>query len=152
MLNSNTLHRSEDDVEADIEALGQLIATRLVPSADQLPYDITERLRAARVQAVEKRKQVLRQSATVWMPKSVGALSTGRVGGTSSWWNRLGAVGLLLVLAVGLLLINVVQDDIGTRELADIDAALLTDDLPPAAYVDAGFAQFLKVGYQQEPL
>ncbi len=148
MMNSDKLHSSANNVEA----LGQLIAARLAPSADRLPHDITERLRAARLQAVEKRKLLLRQGATVWLPQShSGALSVGQAGGPSSWWNRLGAVGLLLVLAVGLLLINVVQDDIGTRELADIDAALLTDDLPPTAYVDAGFAQFLKVGYRQDP-
>jgi hypothetical protein len=27
-----------------------------------------------------------------------------------------------------------------------VDAALLTDDLPPSAYADPGFAQFLKSG------
>ena len=27
---------------------------------------------------------------------------------------------------------------------AEVDAALLTDDLPPAAYADPGFAQYLK--------
>ena len=28
--------------------------------------------------------------------------------------------------------------------MAEVDAALLTDDLPPAAYADPGFVQFLK--------
>jgi hypothetical protein len=32
-----------------------------------------------------------------------------------------------------------------TQELAEVDAALLTDDLPPAAFADSGFVQFLKV-------
>ena len=148
MMNSHTRHSSE----INEEQLGKRIAARLTQSADQLPHDITERLRAARVQAVEKHKQVLLQSSAVWQPQGrFGSLSLGQVGGHSSWWNRLGAVGLLLVLAVGLLVINVVQDDIGAQELADIDAALLTDDLPPDAYIDAGFAQFLKIGNRQEP-
>ena len=147
-MNSHTLRSSENNEET----LARRIAARLTQSADQLPHDITERLRAARVQAVEKRKQVLLQSATIWLPQNrAGALSVGQAGGSSSWWSRLGAVGLLLVLTAGLLIINVVQDDIGAQELADIDAALLTDDLPPDAYVDAGFAQFLKVGNRQEP-
>ena len=30
------------------------------------------------------------------------------------------------------------------HELAEVDAALLTDALPPAAYADPGFLQFLK--------
>ena len=29
-------------------------------------------------------------------------------------------------------------------EVAEVDAALLTDDLPPAAFSDPGFVQFLK--------
>ena len=33
---------------------------------------------------------------------------------------------------------------LGDYELEDEDAALLTDELPPAAYTDPGFAQFLK--------
>jgi hypothetical protein len=36
------------------------------------------------------------------------------------------------------------QDDNRAEELAAIDSALLTDDLPPAAYTDPGFAQYLK--------
>lgn len=148
MMNSQTLHSSEHNEEK----LGKRIAARLTQSADQLPHDIAERLRAARVQAVEKRKQVLLQSSAAWQPQDrSGSLSLGQVGGHSSWWSRLGAVFLFMVLAGGLLVINVVQDNIGTQELADIDAAILTDDLPPAAYVDAGFAQFLKVGNRQEP-
>jgi len=49
------------------------------------------------------------------------------------------------------LVINIIQDDLSARELADIDTAILTDDLPPAAYIDVGFAQFLKLGNPQEP-
>jgi hypothetical protein len=30
------------------------------------------------------------------------------------------------------------------NELAEVDSALLIDDLPPAAYADPGFLQFLK--------
>jgi hypothetical protein len=30
------------------------------------------------------------------------------------------------------------------QELAEVDTAILTDELPPNAYTDAGFAQFLK--------
>jgi hypothetical protein len=49
-----------------------------------------------------------------------------------------------VALVAGLLVISVVQDDDRASELADVDSALLADDLPPAAYADPGFAQFLK--------
>ena len=39
-----------------------------------------------------------------------------------------------------------VQQDNLTAEIAATDAALLTDELPPDAYTDPGFAQFLKKG------
>jgi hypothetical protein len=36
------------------------------------------------------------------------------------------------------------SDDFQVQDLAEIDAAILTDDLPPHAYSDPGFAHFLK--------
>ena len=47
-------------------------------------------------------------------------------------------------LAAGLITINIVQNDDRAVDVADLDAALLTDDLPPQAYTDPGFLQFLK--------
>ncbi|MFP5445277.1 MAG: DUF3619 family protein, partial [Betaproteobacteria bacterium] len=44
----------------------------------------------------------------------------------------------------GLVVINIAQDESSANDLAEVDAALLTDDLPPAAYADPGFVQFLK--------
>ena len=52
----------------------------------------------------------------------------------------------LIALVVGLVAINMVQNDNRAQELAEVDAALLTDDLPPNAYADPGFIQFLKSG------
>ena len=128
------------------------VVQRLSEAKDELPHDIAERLRAARVQAVEKRKWVLTQSTSaLFVNNHSGALVAGHGGGHSNWWTRLGAAGLLLTLVLGLFAINVIQDELGAQELADIDAALLTDDLPPAAYLDAGFAQFLKTSNRQEP-
>jgi hypothetical protein len=57
----------------------------------------------------------------------------------------------LLALVLGLIAINTIQNDDNANELAEIDAALLTDDLPPAAYTDPGFAQFLKMNSGQNP-
>ena len=40
--------------------------------------------------------------------------------------------------------IRQLEADAEISTAAEIDAALLTDDLPPTAYSDAGFAEFLK--------
>ena len=66
--------------------------------------------------------------------------------GERSWFNRVASVLPLLILAAGLVMIHTFQADRRASELAEVDAALLTDDLPPAAYADPGFVQFLKTG------
>jgi len=40
--------------------------------------------------------------------------------------------------------IHVIQNERRASEVAEVDAAILTDELPPAAYADPGFVQFLK--------
>jgi hypothetical protein len=109
-----------------------------------LPHDISERLRAARVQAIAKRKIAKIQSAgsTVNMGGSA-AMTWGSSDGLG-WWGRIGSVMPLIALVVGMLTINSIQNDNRAQEVAEVDAALLTDDLPPAAFSDPGFVQFLK--------
>ncbi len=139
------------NAQSAMDHFGARITARLSESADDLPHDVSERLRAARVQAVDKRKSVLLQTASaLFAHGQSGTLSASRSGEHASWWQRLGAVGLLFTLVVSLFAIGVIQDELKTRELADIDTSLLTDDLPPAAYVDVGFAQYLKAGNRQE--
>ena len=41
--------------------------------------------------------------------------------------------------------IDFVQDDFRAQEIAEVDVQLLTDDLPPDAFTDPGFAQFLRL-------
>ncbi len=109
-----------------------------------LPYDISERLRAARVQAVGKRKVVRTQTAgVVAMSGGSAVMGWGSDDGLN-WWSRIGSVVPLLALVVGLLTINSIQNDNRAQEVAEVDAALLTDELPPAAFADPGFVQFLK--------
>lgn len=147
MNNANT-----EATQHQVDRFARRIAAQLTQASDDLPHDISERLRAARVQAVEKRKWVMSQAASeVFVHRHSGTLTAGHGSHHANWWNRLGALGLLLTLVLGLIVINVVQDELGAQELADIDTALLTDDLPPTAYVDPGFVQFLKIHSRQEP-
>jgi hypothetical protein len=121
------------------------VTARLSASTAELPYDISERLRAARVQAVAQRKVAKVQSAPVTATSGVGSvLSWGSDEGLNLW-SGIGSVLPLIVLVVGLMAINSMQADNFTRELAEVDSALLTDDLPPSAFADPGFVQFLKI-------
>ncbi|WP_219219914.1 DUF3619 family protein [Variovorax boronicumulans] len=117
---------------------GRRVAARLSAGTDALPHDIGERLRVARAQALARRKLPAR-AAPVVVASGGGTATLGSI-----WWTRLGAVVPLVALVAGLISISVWQEDQRTSELAELDSALLTDALPPAAYTDPGFAQFLK--------
>lgn len=126
-----------------IDRLGQAFARRLSEHATDLPHDITERLRAARMQALAQRK---RESVKVLAPQWVtaGGPEMGLSGEGLNLWSRLASVLPLIVLLFGLASIHVFQNEHRTNELASLDTELLTDDLPPAAYTDPGFLVFLK--------
>jgi len=123
------------------DRFGRAVAARLSAGTDDLSYEVRERLRAARVRALEARKQ-----AEVHAPVLVGRGGAATLGEGLSLWNRVASVLPLLALVAGLVVIHVSQADRRANELAEVDAQLLTDDLPPAAYADPGFVQFLKSG------
>lgn len=120
------------------------ITAYLSTGAADLPHDISERLRAARVQAVAKRKIAKVQTAGSAINMGGSAAMTWGSSDGLGWWGRIGSVVPLIALVVGMLTINSIQNDNRAQEIAEVDAALLTDDLPPAAFSDPGFLQFLK--------
>jgi len=122
------------------DRFGRQVATRLSFGSEALDNDISERLRVARQQALARRKVVA--IAGITRSGSSAALQFGA--GVSAWWARAASALPLLALAAGLLTIHVVQNEDRANELAEVDTALLTDDLPTAAYTDPGFLQFLK--------
>jgi len=123
------------------DQFGRRVAMRLDAATREMPYEVNERLRAARVRALQVRRQ--HEVAPVIVGRG-GAATLGL--GQRSWFNRLASVLPLVLLAAGLVLIHIAQGDRRATELAEVDAALLTDDLPPAAYADPGFVQYLKSG------
>ena len=125
--------------QALADQFGRAVARRLSAGTDDIEYAVRERLRAARVRALAQRK--LEQVAPVTVGR--GGAATLALG-ERSWFNRVASVLPLVILAAGLVFIYSEQADRRASELAEVDAALLTDDLPPAAYADPGFVQFLK--------
>jgi hypothetical protein len=125
---------------------GLKAASYLSAGTADLPYDISERLRAARAQAVAARRIAKIQTTTATASAGSGAGSTLTWGPDEgfSLWNRIGSVLPLIALVAGLLVINSLQTDKLVQELAEVDSALLTDELPPDAFSDPGFVQFLK--------
>lgn len=138
---TNRINQSARPTEQD--RLGRLLAARLSQASDALPHDIAERLRVARQQALAGQPQ--------WQPRAAasvlasgGAAVLGAGAGRFGPWRLLGSLLPLLALVAGLIGLNLLVNEQRARELAELDAAILTDDLPPAAYADPGFLQFLK--------
>lgn len=130
------------------DLFGRKVAARLSGSTAELPYEVTERLRAARTRALAQRKVApQRQPARSWLLNGGGTAALGGDEGLS-WWGRIASALPVLALAAGLVFIHTLQNEMRATEVAEVDAAILTDDLPPAAYADPGFVQFVKTGGQ----
>lgn len=134
---------SHHQIDLQQHRYGLKVASLLSDAADELSPDITERLRFARGQALSRRK--LRKADAAKASFAAGSsLVLGSDDEGLTWWNRIGAVLPLLALVLGLVAIQMASDDRTAQEIARLDTELLMDDLPPAAYVDPGFYQFLK--------
>ena len=110
----------------------------------RLDVHIAERLRAAREQALARRKPE-REPALAWERGATLETSRGAAGGSES----AGGFSLRLLLATALLLAGLFAIYSGQQaqraaEVEELDAQLLTDDLPIDAYLDRGFDAWLK--------
>jgi hypothetical protein len=132
-----------------LEALRGQVAFRLAGqlsrASEALPHEITERLRFAREHALaaaqRHRPAVMPGTAAVL---ALAGRSAALGGGPPSVWLRLASALPLLVLLAGLVLIQQHYDLQQIQAAAEIDSALLADDLPPDAYRDPGFAEYLR--------
>lgn len=124
------------------ESLEARFALRVTSALSEktLGHDIDQRLRVAREQALAMGRQSRAAAASVTQ-RSGGSLLA--MGG-SPWWLRLASITPLVVLALGFLLIERIDSREQIQAAAEIDAVLLADELPPRAYSDPGFGEFLK--------
>ena len=138
-LNPSSLSAARDAMQA---RFARRVVARLGDGAGDLDSDVAERLRFGRERALERaalaRKAAV-SSSTVGVTRGGAALLGG-----SGWWLRVASVLPLVALLVGLVLIQRWQTTAQISVAAEVDAALLADDLPPTAYRDAGFVEFLK--------
>lgn len=147
------------ELDARVTRFGLRIAAGLTERNNALPHDVAERLRFAREQALLRAGQaraaagVTNSTANVARSSTVEAGSTlalrggprGGAGG-NGLWAKLGAALPLILLLAGLLLMQRGQVNEQIAAAAEVDTALLSDQLPPAAFSDPGFAEFLRDG------
>ncbi len=149
------------------------VTARLNEGSQGLPHDITERLRIAREQAIEAARQAQSRLGVVAAGEVAPVVATAVAGvntqgaavlggwneagqahqtrrgrrlddGPLSWGWRLATALPVLALVAGLWLVHAYHDQEKVEATADIDTAILTDDLPPDAYADPGFEEFLR--------
>jgi hypothetical protein len=123
------------------QALEARFALRVTAALSErgVEHDIDQRLRVARELALSRARHVTAAATQVHrVGQGVVAL-----GGTP-WWLRMASVAPLVVLALGLMLIQRIDDREQIAAAAEIDAILLADELPPRAYSDPGFGEYLR--------
>lgn len=135
----------DQDPQFEADRIGSAVREYLDGSTAQLPSRITDRLYHARLSAMAARKQeFVPQLERVLRPQL--AFNQGGIGSQpSSPWSRLSWLAPFIVLAMGLLAIAEWQQDARINDIAAVDIALLSDDVPPDAYMDSGFLAFLKL-------
>jgi hypothetical protein len=135
----------DQDPQFEIDRIGSAVRECLDGSTAQLPSRVTDRLYLARLAAMAARKhEFVPQLERVLRPQL--ALNQGGNSGQSpSNWIRLSWFAPFIVLALGLLAIAEWQQDARINDIAAVDIALLSDDVPPDAYMDSGFLAFLKL-------
>jgi hypothetical protein len=110
--------------------------------------DVAERLRFARDQALSHARAA--RKATVAVAASTDTIGLDRTvalrgpGGGLPWWLRLSVLAPLAVLLVGLFWIDHRYTENQIHVAAEVDAAILADELPPDAYRDPGFVEYLR--------
>ncbi|XUW87411.1 DUF3619 family protein [Burkholderia sp. M6-3] len=117
-------------------------------NAASIPPATVDRLAAARRAALARKKPET-VSAPVFAPALAGARMPGGLSHGElpqrrrSPLRRFALAWPLAALVVSLVGIAYWEDQQRTAELADIDAAMLSDDLPLNAYLDHGFNAYL---------
>ena len=135
--------KKQDHAPLTMDPMGRQLAALLTQASGELPHDLSERLRVARQQAL-----ALHKTTALAEPRLVTQGNSLTLSGPASEglgpWSVLGSALPLLALLAGLFTVQWFDQQAFVSELAEIDTALLVDDLPPAAYSDPGFIQFLR--------
>lgn len=115
--------------------------------AEHLSYRVTHRLEVARERALGRMPASVKVASKVQQRELTLALAGGNaphLGEPGLAWRLAAMVVPIVVLVAGLVLVSHWSEVLRTREVADLDTAVLLDDVPISAYADNGFGVFLK--------
>ena len=140
---SSTLSPSATLVAREARFAG-LLAAALTAHSQELPHDVSERLRFAREQAGKRARLAGTKTSAGETLAGVSAGGFAVLAGFVPWWQRAASVLPLLMLVLGVMMTERWSVHEQTLAAAEIDAQLLSDALPPAAYSDPGFGEYLR--------
>ncbi len=129
--------------------LAARLAGSLTLSAQAARHDISERLRVAREQAVQRARLVRESAPGRAQVAGVSASGAAMLGSFGGWRQRFALVLPLALMVAGLVAIDRFTAREQVLAAADIDAQILGDALPPSAYSDPGFAEYLRTAPPQ---
>ncbi|MFK3736662.1 DUF3619 family protein [Massilia sp. TN1-12] len=127
---------NSDDID-----LAYKIRHALNENLDNLPASTTERLAAARAQALARKKAEAPARRGGFDVRALFAMPM---------LGRLAVVAPLVAMVAGLVGVYQAEHEQHVGELAELDAAVMSDELPLTAYTDSGFKAYL-VQQEQQP-
>jgi len=144
------------------QQIALLAREALDEAAERLPWRVTHRLATVREaalarlpRAVAAAQAVPARAAARVLPAHAVLVSASGAGGRGAGdarpdrpprfgWRLAAVVAPVLVVTVGLAGISLWTSWQRAVDIADVDEAVLTDDIPISAYADRGFGVFLK--------
>lgn len=114
---------------------------------EELPASTTDRLAAARKAAMARKKPHVPVRVTQSELATAGAGSF--FSHPFGWLGRMSVALPLLVLVAGMVGLYQYEQQQRINELAELDAAVLSDELPLSAYLDHGFNTYLEESREQ---
>jgi hypothetical protein len=121
---------------------GYRIRQALDEGLERLDYRTAYRLEQARQAALAR--QFAGQAETVWVPALQTAGGASDLDERAGWLRRFGLAAPLLALAIGFVGIYEYQESQRIAEIANMDFAVLLDDVPIETYADKGFGALLR--------
>ncbi|MGO4376710.1 DUF3619 family protein [Pseudoduganella sp. RAF53_2] len=115
---------------------------------DDLPASTTDRLAAARKAALARKRADA--PARVRVTRTAPALAGGAsfFSNPFTWVRNMGVALPLLLIVGGMVGVYQYEQQQSIAELAEMDAAVLSDELPLSAYLDHGFNAYLETREQ----
>lgn len=139
-------NRSAARLAANEQQFACKLAYRLDQNLDNMPSATTDRLAKARMAAMARKKPDAPLAVLAPALRTAGAGSSGRgllSFDPGSWLGRFTIALPLIILVAGLIGLYQGEQEQRIDDLAEIDAMVLSDELPLTAYLDHGFNAYL---------